>query len=194
MKAGNNCIYAIFAFLNIALLLLGLGIGAAAVYLWTITKNISAFTGSFLGLGVFIALIATCSFCLRGSTFRLSIYILILLILTLAQILGTVLFIVKREEFLDFAAKHIDDEESYDEAVKQLERNIDITRYILVGISALTLVILLFALFYRCSVASGRMEYKERMMKNDRYERMSQEIEKAHRNKEEKRKMYMDKY
>ena len=168
---------------------------ASSIYLWSVTEEFSPFTGSFLGLGLFVVMVATCSFCLRGSTFRLSIYILILLILTLAQVTTTVLFIVKRDQFLDWAAKNLEnDDKSFDKAREEIESDVDMTRYILIAISSLTVLVFIFAIFYRCSVVSGRMEHNEKMLKNDRYEKMSHEIDQAHKRKEEKKKEFHDKY
>ena len=100
-------------------------------------------------------------------------YIIILLLITIVQVGFTVLFIVKREKVIEWATEHIKDEksqEAWERAKKELERNLDITRYVITGISILTILILLFAMFYRCSVSSKKREYREQFMHQDRYE------------------------
>ena len=141
MKGGNACLFFIFTVLNFGLLILGGAISAAGIYLWTVTKSANIFTLSFVGAGVFVMLIATCAFCMRRSTFRLSIYILVLLILSAIMVAGMVLFITERDRVLDWASEHISEEkesEAWEEARRHIEDNLDITRYIIIGATALT--------------------------------------------------------
>ena len=152
---------------------------------------------SFLVAGVFVMLIAACSFCLKNSTFRLSIYILILLLLSALQVTGMILFITERERVLNWASEHLEGkqgEEAFDEARKRIEDNLEIARSIIIASTALTVLILFFGMFYRCSVSSNRSDHKERMRQEDRYERMSNEIHAARERKEEKMKLYAEKY
>ena len=130
-RAGNSFIFCLFTLLNMLLVVLGLGIAAAAVYLWTLTKTYNYFTLSFLGLGVFISMIATWAFCMRKSTIRLSLYILILLILSVVQTASTILLIVKRDQVVDWWMDHIDAEsqEAFQKAKQEMEDNINITQY-----------------------------------------------------------------
>ena len=129
-KAGNSFIFWLFTLLNMLLIVLGLGISAAAVYLWTLTKSANYFTLSFLGLGVFLAMIATCAFCMRRSTVRLSLYILILLIICIVQTTGTILLIVKRDQVVDWWMDHIDEksQDAFQKAKEEMENNINITQ------------------------------------------------------------------
>ena len=142
-------------------------------------------------------MLSVCSFCMRRSTIRLTLYILILIIVTVAQVVGAVLFIVKTDEVLEWAAEHISDKDSkeaFERAKQELSRDINITKYVVLGSTILTILVLLFAMFYRCSVVSKKSEYKEQMIHNDRYERMSMEIDKAQKRKNEKMQKYEQKY
>ena len=197
MKSGNSFLFFIFTFLNFLLLIVGGVIGSCGIYLWTVTESANYFTLSFIVAGVFVMLIASCSFCLKNSTFRLSLYILILLMLSALQVTGMILFITERERVLDWASEHISEEKgsaAYDRARTHIENNIDVSRYIIIGSTSLTVLILFFALFYRCSVSSNRSEHYERARQQERYEEMSGEIRAARIRKEEKQKLYAQKY
>mmetsp|Transcript_7653 Transcript_7653/g.6779 ORF Transcript_7653/g.6779 Transcript_7653/m.6779 type:complete len:209 (-) Transcript_7653:63-689(-) len=197
MKGGNSCLFFIFTVLNFALLVVGATIGGSGIYLWTITKSANYFTMSFLGAGVFVMLIASCSFCLKNSTFRLSIYILTLLLLSAVQVTGMILFITERDRVLDWATEHISgdkESKSWKEAKGHIEDNLDISRYIIIGSTVLTVIILFFAMFYRCSVSSNKSDEKEKHRQEDRYERMSNDIQNAREKKDEKARLYAEKY
>ena len=142
MKSGNKCLFFIFVTLNFLLLLVGAAIGGSGIYLWTETRSANYFTMSFLVVGVFVMLIAACSFCLKNSTFRLSIYILILLILSAAMVTAMILFITERERVLDWATEHIKGEkegEAFEEAKRHIEDNLEISRGVIIGATALTI-------------------------------------------------------
>ena len=49
-------------------------------------------------------------------------------------------------------------------------------------------------MFLRCSVSANKADYKEKMLQQDRYEKMNQDISAAHQRKEEKMRLYADKY
>ncbi|CAI2380441.1 unnamed protein product [Moneuplotes crassus] len=197
MKSGNTCLFYIFAFLNFLLLIIALAVGGSGIYLWVVTHSINIFSISFMGAGVFILLLAVCSFCLRHSTFRLSIYCFILLILSSIMVAALVGFLVKREQVLDWASDHIKEEkdsEAWKEARERIEDNVDISKYILIATTAVTVLVLLFGMFYRCSVSSNKSDHYQTMRHQQRYDKVSGEIHTAQLRREEKQRLYAEKY
>ncbi len=108
-----------------------------------------------------------------------------------------VVFLTERERVLDWATEHITDpkeSEAWEEARRHIEDNVDIARYILIAATSVTVLVLFFGMFYRCSVSSNRSDHNEAMRHQDRYEKVSQEINDAHARKEEKQRLYAEKY
>ena len=103
---------------------------------------------------------------------------------------------IDRDQVIKWAIEHADDddEKTADEIRKAMEKDVDITSYIIIGCSAVLVLTLLFAMFYRCSVSARKSEYVEELLHQERYEKMAKEIDQAQKRNEEKRKQFEDKY
>eukprot|EP00344_Euplotes_crassus_P006498 CAMPEP_0196996840 /NCGR_PEP_ID=MMETSP1380-20130617/2626_1 /TAXON_ID=5936 /ORGANISM="Euplotes crassus, Strain CT5" /LENGTH=125 /DNA_ID=CAMNT_0042412933 /DNA_START=257 /DNA_END=634 /DNA_ORIENTATION=+ len=107
-----------------------------------------------------------------------------------------IVFLTERERVLDWASEHIKDKEgeAWEEARRHIENNIDIARYIIIATTSVTLLVLFFGMFYRCSVSSNKSDHHQDMRNKDRYQKVSNEIQEAQARKEEKQRLYAEKY
>mmetsp|Transcript_26547 Transcript_26547/g.26419 ORF Transcript_26547/g.26419 Transcript_26547/m.26419 type:complete len:89 (+) Transcript_26547:265-531(+) len=79
--------------------------------------------------------------------------------MSLIMATALVAFLVKRETVLDWASEHINEEKSsdaYEKARQHIEDNLDISKYILIATTTVTVLVTAFGIFYRCSMKSDR--------------------------------------
>lgn len=108
VKAGNQCIFCIFVFLNFFLILVGLAILICAIYLFVITKNANGFNIGFLVIGLLLMLLGGCSFKLKKSTCGLWWYNFFLAVIFLLQLIISIILIIKKDSVLKWASAHVD--------------------------------------------------------------------------------------
>ena len=82
---GNSCIFCLFKFLNLFLILVGLGILVAGIYVCADDKSFNWYNGSFTGLGIITILVAIVGHKSKYSQGGMTFYCISLFLITLAM-------------------------------------------------------------------------------------------------------------
>lgn len=133
--SGNSCIFCLFRLFNLCLIVVGLGVMAAGIYVCADDKSFNWYNGSFTGLGIITILIAIIGHKSKYSQGGFSFYSLCLLLLTLAMCGFTAGIIA----YSDFSSK-------------VGEENANAVRYSLLGSCGIMLFTFILALCYRRSI------------------------------------------
>ena len=93
IKAGNTCLFFIFKFFNLLMLLVGLGVLGCDIYLFSITKRANYANLFFLVVGLYLITFSVCAFKLKKKIGWLRCYLLMnFLVFTSMLIISLILF------------------------------------------------------------------------------------------------------
>lgn len=96
--AGNTCLFCLFRTCNFFLILVGLGVITAGIYVAVDDKSFKWYNGSFIGLGAITVILAIIGHKSRYSQWSINIYIF-LLGLTTAAMIGFTIGIIAFSNF-----------------------------------------------------------------------------------------------
>lgn len=132
---GNKCVLCMFRFINLFLIVIGLGVIAAGIYVCADDSSFNWYNGSFTGLGLGIIIVSIIGHKSRFSQGGMTFYCLLLLITTLAMI-GFTIGIIVYSDFKNSIG----------------ESNANAVRYSLVGACAVMIATFVMGLWYRNSI------------------------------------------
>lgn len=100
--SGNSCIFCLFLFCNLLLLVVGLGTMSAGISVCAELQDFKWYNGTFIALGFFTALLSLMGHQVRFSVPKITIYLILMVIIFSSQLGFTlaIIFYTHYEELL----------------------------------------------------------------------------------------------